>query len=366
VNTGENEHALRKIIDLTRLISIAVLILHYYFFCYTAFKNLGLSSPISDRLLYNIAATGLFNNFYKSKILALAFLAISLLGVRGKKDQNISFKKVLGFTCSGTFLFFISFICFYSSTNMLMKSVLYVSVMSTGYLLILTGGTLLSRMITQQLSQKDIFNKQNETFPQEERLLKNNYSINLPATYQLKNKRKQSWINIINPFRGVLVIGSPGSGKSYFIIQHIIKQHLDKGFSMFVYDYKFDDLSVIAYNHYLNNRHCYISHPAFYLINFDNLSKSHRCNPLAPSTMFDITDAAESSRTIMMGLNREWIKRQGDFFVESPINFLTAIIWFLKKYHDGMFCTLPHVIELMQVSYEKLFTVLRTEPEVEV
>jgi hypothetical protein len=243
---------------------------------------------------------------------------------------------------------------------------LYIAVTSTGYLLILTGGTLLSRMITQRLSQKHIFNKQNETFPQEERLLKNSYSINLPATYQLKNKQKQSWINIINPFRGVLVIGLPGSGKSYFIIQHIIKQHLDKGFPMFVYDYKFDDMSVIAYNHYLNNKHCYINRPSFYLINFDNLSKSHRCNPLAPATMFDITDAAESSRTIMMGLNREWIKRQGDFFVESPINFLTAIIWFLKKYHNGMFCTLPHVIELMQVSYEKLFTVLRTEPEVEV
>jgi hypothetical protein len=151
VNTRENEHVLRKILDLTRLISIAILILHYYFFCYSAFKNWGITSPISDRLLYNIAATGLFNNFYKSKILALAFLAISLLGVRGKKDQNISFKKVLRYTSSGTITFFLSSIIFYVATNILIKSLLYIVVTSTGYLFILTSGTLLSRMIAQQI-----------------------------------------------------------------------------------------------------------------------------------------------------------------------------------------------------------------------
>ncbi len=106
--------------------------------------------------------------------------------------------------------------------------------------------------------------------------------------------------------------------------------------------------------------------PQFFVINFDDLTRSHRCNPLDHATMSDITDAAESARTILMGLNREWIKRQGDFFVESPINFLTAIIWYLRKYKDGEFCTLPHVIELMQVDYDSLFTVLRTEKEIDV
>lgn len=101
-------------------------------------------------------------------------------------------------------------------------------------------------------------------------------------------------------------------------------------------------------------------------LDFDDLSRSHRCNPLDHETMSDITDAAESARTILMGLNREWIKRQGDFFVESPINFLTAIIWYLRKYNNGEFCTLPHVIEMMQVAYNDLFTVLRTEKEIEV
>jgi hypothetical protein len=212
----------------------------------------------------------------------------------------------------------------------------------------------------------DIFNELNETFPQEERLLENEYSINLPARYRLKNQIRNSFINFINPMRGLLVIGSPGSGKSYFVIQHVIRQHIAKGFSMLVYDFKYDDLSKIAFNSLLKYKGRFKFPPKFYLINFDELSKSNRCNPLEPETMMDITDATEASRSIMLGLNREWISQQGDFFVESPINFVTAIIWFLKKYRNGKFCTLPHVIELMQVDYEKLFPVLKTEPEIEV
>jgi Type IV secretory system Conjugative DNA transfer len=164
----------------------------------------------------------------------------------------------------------------------------------------------------------------------------------------------------------LLVLGSPGAGKSYFVIRHVITQHIRKGFTMFVYDFKFDDLSKIAYNTWLKHKMKYPVQPQFYVINFDDLTRSHRCNPLDHETMTDITDAAESARTILMGLNREWIKRQGDFFVESPINFLTAIIWYLRKYRDGEFCTLPHVIELMQVDYDSLFTALRTEKEIEV
>jgi hypothetical protein len=182
----------------------------------------------------------------------------------------------------------------------------------------------------------------------------------------LKNKKHSSWINIINPFRSLLVLGSPGSGKSYFVIRHVITQHIKKGFTLFVYDFKFDDLSKIVYNTWLEHGSKYPISPKFFVINFDDLSRSHRCNPLDHESMTDITDAAESARTILMGLNREWIKKQGDFFVESPINFLTAIIWYLSKYKDGEFCTLPHVIELLQTDYNSLFTVLRTEKEIEV
>ncbi|KGO80778.1 conjugal transfer protein TraG [Flavobacterium beibuense F44-8] len=366
MHTGENEQALRKILDMTRLISITILIIHFYFYCYSAFEIWGWQSTFSDRILSNIYKTGLFSNFHKSKFIALGFLGISLLGAKGRKDEKLNHRTAFAYLITGLLIYFISYLCMKLNTPIITTAILYMAFTGVGFLLVLTGGTLLSRIIRNKINNKDIFNKENETFPQEERLLENEYSINLPAQYQLKDKQRKSWVNIINPFRAIMVLGTPGSGKSYFVIRHVITQHIRKGFTMFVYDFKFDDLSKIAYNTWLKNQHRYTKPPAFYVINFDDLTRSHRCNPLEPSAMTDITDAAESARTILMGLNREWIKRQGDFFVESPINFLTAIIWYLKKYKDGEFCTLPHVIELMQVDYDSLFTLLRTEKEIEV
>ena len=366
MQTGENEQAMRKILDMTRLISIIILVIHFYYYCYGAFQEWGLSSALSDRLLGNIYRTGLFGNFHKSKLIALGFLFISLLGARGRKDEKLNHKTAFAYIITGLLIYFTSYLALLVKIKTTELAMVYIGLTSIGFLLVLSGGTLLSRIISNKLNNKDIFNRENETFPQEERLLENEYSINLPARYHLKDKVCESWINIINPFRGVMVLGTPGSGKSYFVIRHIITQHIRKGFTMFVYDFKFDDLSRIAYNTWLKNKHRYPKPPTFYVINFDDLTRSHRCNPLEPSAMTDITDAAESARTILMGLNREWIKRQGDFFVESPINFLTAVIWYLRKYKDGEFCTLPHVIELMQVDYDSLFTLLRMEKEIEV
>ena len=363
--TGENEQALRKILDMTRMISLVLLGLHFYYCCYGAFKHWGLVSTFSDRVLVNVAATGLFSSFSKSKLFALGFLCISLLGSKGRKSEKLSYKSALVYIAFGLTVYFLSYYLLLARLSVEGRSILYVVGLLTSYLSILKGGTILSRIITDKL-KKDIFNSENETFPQEERLLENEYSINLPAKYQLKNKQRKSWINIINPFRGLLVLGTPGAGKSYFVIRHVITQHIKKGFSMFVYDFKYPDLSAIVYNTWLNNKHLFKVEPKFYVINFDDLTRSHRCNPLDPSGMQDITDASESARTILMGLNREWIKKQGDFFVESPINFLSAIIWYLRRYQDGAFCTLPHVIELMQVDYDSLFTILRTEKEIEV
>jgi len=366
MQTGENEQALRKILDLTRLISVVLLGIHFYYYGYQAFKIWKLASPFSNTVLESIYHTGLFTNFYKSKFFALGFLIISLLGAKGRKNENLNFRTANLYILTGILIYFISYFVILLEIEIRAKIAYYIILTSIGYLSILSGGTLLSRIIQRKLNHKDIFNKENETFPQEERLLETAYSINLPARYYLRDKVRNNWINIINPFRGILVSGTPGSGKSYFVIRHVITQHIKKGFSMFIYDFKFDDLSVIAYNTWLKNRHLYSVEPKFYIINFDDLSRTHRCNPLDPKSMTDITDASESARTILLGLNREWIKKQGDFFVESPINFLTAIIWYLRKYNDGEFCTLPHVIELMQLDYDRLFTLLRTEKEIEV
>ncbi len=366
MHTGENEQALRKIMDMTRLISIIILVLHFYFYGYNAFYKWGLVSAFSDRLLNNIYNAGLFSSFHKSKLMALAFLMISLMGAKGRKSEKLNHQIAFAYIIPGLLIYFFSYLVLLVKIKITAVAGLYMSMTGIGYLLILSGGTLLSRIIKNKFNNKDIFNRENETFPQEERFLENEYSVNLPARYHLKNKIRKSWINIINPFRALMVLGTPGSGKSYFVIRHVITQHIRKGFTMFVYDFKFDDLSKIAYNSWLKNKQQYPKPPKFYVINFDDLSRSHRCNPLDQASMKDLTDAAESARTILMGLNREWIRRQGDFFVESPINFLTAVIWYLRKYKDGEFCTLPHVIEMMQVAYDDLFTLLRSEQEIEV
>lgn len=129
-----------------------------------------------------------------------------------------------------------------------------------------------------------------------------------------------------------MVIGTPGSGKSYAIVNSYIRQLIAKGFAIYIYDYKFDDLSTIAYNSLLKNMDKYEVKPRFYVINFDDPRRSHRCNPINPEFMTDISDAYEASYTIMLNLNRTWIEKQGDFFVESPIILLAAIIWYLKIY----------------------------------
>lgn len=361
MGTGENEQGLRKILDFTRLLSIAILLLHFYTSCYLIFKAAGLHSEITDEFISKVLRVRVFDSIALVKSIAFILLLISLIGVKGRKDEKTDLKTWVIASVIGIVFYFGSIYWFKVDLSLKAVVMLYIGFCSLGYVLILTSGTRLSRLITLNL-MGDIFNKDNETFPQEERKIDNPFSINLPARYFLKGKFRDSWINIINPFRGLLILGTPGSGKSYFAIRHIITQHIKKGFSMFIYDFKYDDLTRIAYNTLLNDKN-----PAkFYVINFEDLSHSHRCNPLDPEGMHDITDATEAARTIMLGLNREWIKKQGDFFVESPINFLTAIIWYLKKYRDGVYCTLPHVIELMQLDYQHLFAVLSKEPEIEV
>lgn len=361
MQTGEDIQGLRKIVEFTRLISIFILAIHFYISCYRAFESWHWTADITDRLISHIARTGLFDTWWKARLAALLCLVISLVGVKGKKDEKVNWKNITAFLLSGLLIYWTAVLVFYLPCALNTIAISYIGLTTAGYLLMMTGGAWLTRLLREKLNN-DIFNRENETFPQEERKLENEYSINLPAKYHLKSKVRDSWINIINPFRGLLVAGTPGAGKSYFVIRHVIEQHIRKGFSMFLYDFKFADLSIIVYNALLKYHQNYPKKPSLWLIDFDTLL--HRCNPLDPESMTDITDATEASRTIMMGLNREWIKKQGDFFVESPINFLTAVIWYLRRYLNGKYCTLPHVIELMQTDYDRLFAVLLKEPEI--
>lgn len=194
--TGENEQGLRKIVDLTRFASIFILLLHFYYYCYAAFAQWKIKSTITDRLMTNIMHTGLFNSQYTSRFLAIGLLVISLLGAQGKKDEKINGRSIAAYLLIGLLLFFGSSLLFglnYSVENI---ASIYMIVTGTGFLLILAGGNLLGRLIRLNLSN-DVFNSLNETFPQEERFLSNEYSINLPARYNLKSRVRKSWINKI-------------------------------------------------------------------------------------------------------------------------------------------------------------------------
>ncbi|AFL82932.1 type IV secretory pathway, VirD4 component [Belliella baltica DSM 15883] len=241
---------------------------------------------------------------------------------------------------------------------------LYILTISLGYIALLMAGVWMSRLLRTNLME-DVFNNENESFQQETKLMENEYSVNLPTKFYYKNKWNNGWINIVNPFRATIVLGTPGSGKSYAIVNNYIKQQIEKGFSMYIYDFKFDDLSTIAYNHLLKHGDKYKVQPKFYVINFDDPRKSHRCNPLNPDFMTDISDAYEAAYTIMLNLNRSWIQKQGDFFVESPIILLAAIIWYLKIYDNGKYCTFPHAIELLNKKYSDVFTILTSYPDLE-
>lgn len=211
MQTGENEQALRKILDMTRLISITILVLHFYYFCYAAFRQWGLTSSFSDRILSNIQDTYIFSPFVKSKLIALGFLTISLLGAKGRKDEKQNYKAAFAYIITGLLLYFASYLSLLLRLPVTQKTIVYISITAVGFILVLTGGTFLSRIIKSRFNNKDIFNRENETFPQEERLLENEYSINLPARYRLKGKTRHSKINIINPHRGLLCLGTPGS-----------------------------------------------------------------------------------------------------------------------------------------------------------
>ncbi len=323
------------------------------------------SISIVDKILLNFQKnTGLFNHTVITKLLSVLFLALSCLGTKGVKNQKITWIKIAVALILGVLFFFINWWILDLNSPLFLRAVLYISAITIGYLFLLLSGVWISRLIKINLME-DVFNIENESFMQETRYMDNEYSINLPTLFWYRKKQYNGWINVINPFRATIVLGTPGSGKSYAVINNYIKQQIEKGFSMYIYDYKFPDLSEIAYNHLKNHTYAYKVKPTFYVINFDDPRKSHRCNPINPSFMTDISDAYESAYTIMLNLNRSWIQKQGDFFVESPIILLAAIIWFLKIYKNGEYCTFPHAIEFLNKRYADTFTILTSYPELE-
>ena len=355
--------ALGKIMDFLRAVSIILAIMNVYWYCYEAMRMWGLTIGVVDRILINFNRTGgLFHSILYTKLFSLLLLALSCLGTKGVKAEKMSWNRIFTVLAVGFCLFFLNWWLLLLPISHLGNATLYIFTMTAGYICLLMGGLWISRLLKHNLME-DVFNNENESFMQETKLMVNEYSVNLPTRFYYKKKWNKGWINVVNPFRASMVLGTPGSGKSYAIVNNYIKQQIEKGFAMYIYDYKFPDLSEIAYNHLLHHLDAYKVKPQFYVINFDDPRKSHRCNPINPAFMTDISDAYESAYTIMLNLNRSWIQKQGDFFVESPIILLAAIIWFLKIYEKGKYCTFPHAIEFLNRPYAQIFPILTSYDE---
>ena len=356
---------LARVMDFMRAISILFVGINVYWFCYSTLKEWGVTFEVIDKILWNFQrTTGLFSSVLWTKLFSVVFLALSCIGTKGVKEEKITWTKIHCSLAAGVVLFFLNWWLLELPLPHTADAVFYIATSSVGYICMLMAGTWMSRLLKNNLME-DVFNTENESFQQETRLIENEHSVNLPTRFYYKKKWNNGWINVVNPFRASLVLGTPGSGKSYAVVNSYIKQQIEKGFALYCYDYKFPDLSEIAYNHLLNHLDGYKVKPKFYVINFDDPRKSHRCNPINASFMSDIADAYEASYTIMLNLNRSWISKQGDFFVESPIILLAAIIWYLRIYQGGKYCTFPHAIELLNKKYADVFTILRSYPELE-
>ena len=357
--------ALGKIMDFLRAVSIILAIMNVYWYCYEAMHMWGVTIGVVDRILINFNRTGgLFHSILYTKLFSLLLLALSCLGTKGVKAEKMSWNRIWTVLAVGFFLFFLNWWILLLPISNLGNAMLYIFTMTAGYICLLMGGLWMSRLLKHNLME-DVFNNENESFMQETKLMENEYSVNLPTRFYYKKKWQRGWINVVNPFRATIVLGTPGSGKSFAVVNNYIKQQIEKGYSMYIYDFKFSDLSTIAYNHMMNHQNGYKVKPQFYVINFDDPRRSHRCNPIHPDFMSDISDAYESAYTIMLNLNKTWVQKQGDFFVESPIILFAAIIWYLRIYKNGKYCTFPHAIELLNRRYEDVFPILTSYPELE-
>lgn len=232
---SQNETGLKKNLDFMRALSIIILLTNIYYYCYPFFDAQGWTIGIADRILLNFQRnTGLFSSPLNTELFALLFLAFSCLGVRGRKDTKITRRQIWLYLAAGLLLYFGSSLLLYLRSTSPVVTLFYITILGSGYIFLLTAGVWISRIIKNNVMD-DVFNDENESFQQETRLITNEYSVNLPTRFRYQGQMHDGWINVVNPFRATIVLGTPGSGKSYAVINNYIRQQIEKGFAMYIY-----------------------------------------------------------------------------------------------------------------------------------
>jgi hypothetical protein len=347
-----------KLFNLFMVIGIVILALNFYFFTHGLFAKFGLShSAVDNQILKIEEKNGFFSHPLKTLIPALLCQLIYILGSKPKKEVKATMQKGLILAGTGLVVYFASILFLKISGIIVVDAFLYIAAVIIGFYLITKGFNQCWQCIRGGF-MKDRFNDDNETFMQEDKLIENNFSINIPTIFDYKNRKRNGWINVVNPFRGTLVIGNPGSGKTYAVIEEYVQQTTQKGYAACIYDYKFPDQTNIQYNNFIKYSNSYEVTPKFYVVNFDDPQYSHRCNPLSPMLLQNQSDAVNAAKTLLLNLNKSWIQKKGDFFVESPIALVSAIIWYLRIAQNGKYCSLPHLIMFLSKSDDTIFKIM--------
>lgn len=410
--TNSEKEGRVKGVELIFTLALLVVFIHHYWYSrelFSSIPTLGTLNPteILDKILIRLNQRHqLFIHPLISKITAFFLFVLYSIGSRGKINPSLSAQRVYQYAALGTSLYFLNTWLLYLPTYISFKiaGFTYAILDAMALFWIIKAGQYASRIMFFK-NNNDIFNHENETFPQNEEYRENKDSIHFKTLYYYQKKWREGWINIINPYRANMILGTPGSGKSFAVLVPAIWQSIWKGYTAYIYDFKFPTLTIEAYNAYQKtlrenpgvwetDNHGKRRIPRFCIINFDDIEYSHRCNPLVPSGMTEILDGYQSAATIMLNLNRTWVDKQGDFFVESAINFLTSVIWYMKlvtiKYtrlyelelakppaeQDRQklalykrfrnVCTFPHILEFAcQKDYKEMFTIMASYPQLE-
>lgn len=305
------------------------------------------------------------NAFFKANILgytykpgacAPAFLIVNIASIKTSPNYDpIRKLRTVAGLILGIILFFLQAV-YVDSLNDYIKLLMVAAVLALFCYACLS----IKRFYSKNLL-KYFFNDETSQFIQQTQKIENPYSVNLGTEFIYNRRKRKGWLNIVDPFRATALFGMPGSGKSYSIVLEFIRQFTEKGFSLLIYDFKYPTLTEYAYNafcHYNNQ-----GARTFQVINFDNLKKSHRCNPISPALIDTMADARQVA-SVLIENTKQSTSNSGDFFTKKAQTLLTASIWFFKNYSNGAYCTLPHVIEFMLSDYKKVLQVLQTNQDV--
>jgi uncharacterized membrane protein YeaQ/YmgE (transglycosylase-associated protein family) len=312
----------------------------------------------------------IYHSLLHSKLATLLLICLVSVGTLAKKKVELKPKQQIIYPLVIGLLLFFGSIILEGRPSALVFS--YTTWYNFGYMLTsLIGAVMLSismdnisKMIRSGLG-KDIWNVEGESFMQPVKMIDTPYSVNIPMQFYYRKKIWNGYINIVNPFRGTILIGTPGSGKTWGIVNPFIRQLIAKEFCCCVYDYKYPDLAKVAYYHYLlaKQKGKCKTH-GFHVINLNEPEKSRRINPWRSDYLKTLADASESAEGLVEAMKKGDKSGGSDqFFTQSAINFLAACIFFFSKYRQGVYSSLPHVLSFLNHSYEDIFNTLFTEQE---